>query len=158
LAENKKNKKSQAAMEFITTYGWALIIVITVISALTYYGIYSPKKVIPDRCSFSTEFFCRDFSLSGNLAQLAVINNLGGKITVTNVESYPPNGNIIVCLTFDKDNNEKTVFDASEMFYIKCDGTLTLPVGEKVKMKIIMTYVKDIYPHTIEGEVVGTVN
>ena len=31
------NKKGQAAMEFLVTYGWAIMAAMIVISALTYY-------------------------------------------------------------------------------------------------------------------------
>ena len=33
------NKKSQAALEFIMTYGWAILVVLVAIGALAYFGI-----------------------------------------------------------------------------------------------------------------------
>jgi uncharacterized protein (UPF0333 family) len=39
----KIRKKSQAAMEFLMTYGWAIIVVLVAISALAYFGVLSPK-------------------------------------------------------------------------------------------------------------------
>lgn len=34
-----KNKKSQAAMEFLMTYGWAILVVLAAIAALAYFGV-----------------------------------------------------------------------------------------------------------------------
>ena len=36
-----KSKKSQATMEFLMTYGWAILIVLTAIAALVYFGVLS---------------------------------------------------------------------------------------------------------------------
>ena len=35
-------RKGQAAMEFLMTYGWAILVVLVVIGALAYFGILSP--------------------------------------------------------------------------------------------------------------------
>ena len=45
-------KKAQAAMEFLMTYGWAILVVLVVIGALAYFGVLSPKKLLPDKCLF----------------------------------------------------------------------------------------------------------
>jgi len=42
-------KKSQAAMEFLMTYGWAILVVLVAIAALAYFGVLSPEKFLPDR-------------------------------------------------------------------------------------------------------------
>ena len=39
-----KGKKSQAAMEFLMTYGWAILVVLVAICALAYFGVLSPDK------------------------------------------------------------------------------------------------------------------
>ena len=44
-------KKSQGAMEFMLTYGWAMLIVLVAIGALTYYGILDPTVLLPDKCT-----------------------------------------------------------------------------------------------------------
>ena len=35
------SKKSQAAMEFLMTYGWAIVIMLIALSALYYLGVFS---------------------------------------------------------------------------------------------------------------------
>ena len=38
-----KHKKSQAAMEFLMTYGWAILVVLAAIAALAYFGVLNPE-------------------------------------------------------------------------------------------------------------------
>lgn len=37
-------------MEFLLTYGWAILIVLVVISALAYYGVLDPTLLFPEKC------------------------------------------------------------------------------------------------------------
>lgn len=41
-----KSKKSQAAMEFLMTYGWAILVALIVISALAYFGVLNPERFL----------------------------------------------------------------------------------------------------------------
>ena len=43
-------KKGQVAMEFLMTYGWAILVVIAAIGALAYFEVLSPCRFIPDGC------------------------------------------------------------------------------------------------------------
>jgi hypothetical protein len=44
-----RKRKSQAAMEFLMTYGWALLVVLIVITALVFFGILNPDLFFSDR-------------------------------------------------------------------------------------------------------------
>lgn len=46
----KKRKLAQAAMEFLLSYGWAILVVIVVIGALTYFNVLDPSTLLPDKC------------------------------------------------------------------------------------------------------------
>lgn len=41
-------KKGQAAMEFLMTYGWAILVVLIAIGALAYFGVLSPERFKPE--------------------------------------------------------------------------------------------------------------
>jgi hypothetical protein len=82
-------KKGQAAMEFLMTYGWAILVVIAAIAALAYFGVLSPANFLPERCTGEPGMDCIDkavFNEADNTTQFAFKNNLGYEITVTNVE------------------------------------------------------------------------
>ncbi len=53
-----KAKRSQGALEFLMTYGWAFLVIIIMITALAYFGILNPGRFLPDRCMFSSPFSC----------------------------------------------------------------------------------------------------
>ncbi len=52
------NKKGQAALEFLTTYGWAFLVILVMIGALSYFGVFSPENYVPDQCSFGSVLSC----------------------------------------------------------------------------------------------------
>lgn len=59
-------RKGQAAMEFLMTYGWAILVVLVAIGALAYFGVLSPAQFLPEKCTLSSGsgLFCDDFSIS----------------------------------------------------------------------------------------------
>ena len=82
-----KNKKSQAALEFLTTYAWAFLVIIIMVAALAYFGILNPSKLLPNRCNFPAEIGCEDFSMdaedgAADTFNLRLTNNVGEPITV----------------------------------------------------------------------------
>jgi hypothetical protein len=56
--------KAQAAMEFLMTYGWAILVVLVVIGALAYFGILKPEISLPERCELQQGFYCKDFRIA----------------------------------------------------------------------------------------------
>ena len=84
-------KKGQAAMEFLMTYGWAILVVLIVIAALAYFGVLDPSNVLPDKCTFPISLTCDDFLVSTSQGvRLSVINNAGKGMTVTGASAAGP--------------------------------------------------------------------
>jgi|SRR3989344_782376 len=78
-------KKAQAAMEFLMTYGWAILVVLVVIGALAYFGVLSPKKLLPDKCLFGAGVgSCTDFQAASSDGDITLVlsNGLGETITI----------------------------------------------------------------------------
>ena len=73
-------KRAQAAMEFMLSYGWAIVVVITAISALAYFGVLNPFNFTRERCIFPAGLSCLDFAEEGTTMKFVVKNNLGKKI------------------------------------------------------------------------------
>jgi len=44
------SKKSQAALEFLMTYGWAILVVLVAVGALAYFGVLSPCRLYQIGC------------------------------------------------------------------------------------------------------------
>ena len=83
------NKKSQAALEFIMTYGWAILVVLVAVGALAYFGVLSPDRFLPSKCTMQPGIACLDHSASTVTNELKVVvqNSLGYDITITALES-----------------------------------------------------------------------
>jgi hypothetical protein len=79
----KYHKKAQAAMEFLMTYGWAILVVLTGISALAYFGVLDTSTFIPKRCIFAPGLSCIDYEIEETTGRVkfALKNNLGDTIT-----------------------------------------------------------------------------
>jgi len=86
------NKKSQAAMEFLMTYGWAILIVLAVIATLTSFGVLNTDMFIPERCIIGAGAAgvvnCNDFKIGADGLPVISLENNGAKgdLTVTSVE------------------------------------------------------------------------
>ena len=70
-------RKGQAAMEFLMTYGWAILVVLAAIGALAYFGVLSPDRFLPEKCTLPSGMACLDFAYTGTAFEL-VIQNSGG--------------------------------------------------------------------------------
>ena len=81
----KRSIKSQAALEFLTTYGWAFLVILIMIGTLAYFGILSPSKVLPNRCNFGSEVQCLDYRIdaTGNTFRLRLKNNVGEPVSIS---------------------------------------------------------------------------
>ena len=44
------HKKSQAALENLATYAWAILVVMIVIGALYYFDVLNPSNFLPNKC------------------------------------------------------------------------------------------------------------
>lgn len=52
---------AQAAIEFLTTYGWALLVIAIVLVALGWLGVFSPQNIVQEHCQFPVGTFeCND--------------------------------------------------------------------------------------------------
>lgn len=63
-------RKAQAAMEYLITYGWAVLIMLVVVGALYYLGIFSNPNIAV--CSFETQgFACYANKLTSNTSSMS---------------------------------------------------------------------------------------
>jgi hypothetical protein len=71
-------KKAQAAMEFLMTYGWAILVVLAAIAALAYFGVLSPDRFLPEKCTLPSGVACLDFTYDTTNGITVVIQNSAG--------------------------------------------------------------------------------
>ena len=124
-------KKAQAAIEFLTTYGWAFIIILVAFGAFSYYFGFDTTSRIPNMCNFGTDFSCGGYLAdeSGVLV-FELNNNIGKTINVSYVRINLPDGRTQILQYFDYDSTNQK-FDYYQ--------TSSIPPGGKL---IVRTYPK----------------
>ena len=81
------NQKSQAALEFLMTYGWAILVVLVAVGALAYFGVLSPDRFLPAKCTLQSGLACVDHKATATSLVMRVQNSLGYDITVDAVKA-----------------------------------------------------------------------
>ena len=122
------NKKSQAAIEFLATYGWAFLIILIVIGALSYFGVLSPSKLLPDRCNFGSEFGCVDYGIGSSGFLVKLRNGFGNSIIVDSVAV------------------------STEKSQLSCNSTITGVLWGKGEVKTIPTFCNFANSDIIQGD------
>lgn len=81
----KRSKSGQAALEFLMTYGWAILVVLAAIAALAYFGVLSPSEFLPEKCLFETGFTCISSKVEPSQTTVVLSNGIGRTITIDQV-------------------------------------------------------------------------
>ena len=76
--------KAQAAVEFISTYGWVLVMIVVAIAALSYLGVLTP--ITPGRCTLETGVSCTDFTIEESHVTLLLTNAKGQNIRIKSID------------------------------------------------------------------------
>ncbi len=155
-----KGKRGQAAIEFLVTYGWAIMAAMLVIGALTYFGITNPATSLPDKCVFSNAFECEDFIINGTVMKLKLINTAGQSVfgtgaTGTINASFTDSGGG-TCIVI----GTPLSLDPEAILEITCTNPPGYPFTsrEKAKVKLTITYAKNYggFSQVSLGEIYST--
>jgi hypothetical protein len=148
------NKKGQAAMEFIMTYGWAILVVLAAIGALAYFGVLNPSRVLPSSCTIAPGIGCDDFKVGTDTVQLVLRNGMGDDLSAVTVATAG-------CTADSNANGDDTWSDGS---VIGGSGGVTLTscsngaLGARFKQDVTVTYTSSAgVTHTVTGLVTSKV-
>ena len=78
------NKKAQAGLEYLVTYGWALVIIATVIGVLVFIVSMPPDIVFAS--SRPDKLMIKGGSINAGSVEISVQNITGGQIRIVSVE------------------------------------------------------------------------
>ncbi len=160
----KKSCKAQAALEFLTTYGWAFLVILIMIGTLAYFGILSPGKILPNRCTIGPEFDCIDYQISatGNTFKLRLKNNGGEPITIQSITLDSETATKFACATPPANLAIWKSGEVIDFVWSGCNPAAAGMVpGEKGKVLMKITYYfvasGSNYAKEVNGEVFSTV-
>ena len=150
FSSKKRMKKAQAAMEFLMTYGWTLLVVLMAGAALVYFDVLNPSKFLPDNCNVQG-FLCTDFQVTPTKISLYLTNNIGDDIQVTEVSVQTSNGSWV-----SNDNLTTNLqIGKAETFSVDINSTAEDRFKRALKIKY-KTSTSGI-SHTSIGEITTTV-
>jgi len=165
-----RKKKAQSAMEYLMTYGWAILIVIIVAAALYALGIFNPATFTGRQATgFQVLGTPSDWDLdsSGNFKMILSNSKLGTTVTIYNITNTL-SGTSTTYDTFNCTGN-------GGYLTIGPGGTSTLPTdctanattftmspeqsaGTTYSIGVSITYASGGFPHTDVGTLTGTVS
>lgn len=155
---------AQAAFEFLTTYGWAFLVILIMIGALAYFGILSPSKILPSRCNFGAEFGCLDYQISAtaNTFKIRLKNGVGEPIDVSSITLGSESTTQYSCSTPPANPSGWKSGEIKELSWSGCNSAAAgLIAGEKGKVLLTITYNSVVsgtgYAKQVKGEVFSTV-
>jgi hypothetical protein len=80
--------RGQTAIEYLMTYGWAILIILIVAGVLAYYGIFAPAGFLgPTARGFGQVQVLNPWAVSSAGMTLNLANRVGGAIAVTEVNA-----------------------------------------------------------------------
>ncbi len=120
-------KKAQAGLEYLMTYGWALILVTAVVGVLVFL-VSTPVAEVKFTSSDPLRFLLKGGSVNAGVAEIKMQNISGGKMTITSIS-----GDYVGCIV--NGENVPTVINTGEGIDLQC----TVPAEGTGEINIVYT-------------------
>ena len=78
--------KGQTALEYLITYGWAILVILVVLAVLWYYGVFNPAKWSGESVSEGSAIKVIDKQLIGSDLKLILGDKTGSQLTLTQID------------------------------------------------------------------------
>ena len=153
----QNSKSGQAAMEFLMTYGWAILVVLIAIGALAYFGVLNPGRFLPKSCTLMPGLDCTEFKVdkSDVQVQLFIRNGLGSSIDFSTLNVDTNLDGTGDCTAVDP----AAIADGALSAQINIAGCTIGTVGSRFRGNILGTYTLSggTLTHSLNGNLVTEV-
>jgi hypothetical protein len=143
---SKMFKKSQAAMEFLMTYGWAILVVLVAIGALAYFGVLSPDRFLPSKCQLPAGIACTDFKVTSTTVDVVLRNGLGFDVESISVTASD-------CTTAD--TTPATIANGAQATYQVSGCSITSGGKYSGDLNVTYTNAETSLQHKVQGTITG---
>jgi hypothetical protein len=139
-------RRAQAAMEFLMTYGWAILVVLAAIGALAYFGVLSPDRFLPEKCTLPSGVACLDFTYAAGTGITVRLQNSAG----FDMDQVAVSINGTLCNM--PATGQATLTDGEQQSYV----IACAPTSGKFKGTLVMAYrnMQTQMTHTKLGEII----
>lgn len=142
------SKKGQAAMEFLMTYGWAILAAIIAIGVLAYFGVFNPSRLAGSTAIINTplnipaggfNIINDDASCAGNdCFNIEMTQSLGQSITVSSAIITLTSGGTGSCT--DATPPSSWTSGSSQTLNFNCGATTAFGSGDSIAGNIEIKY------------------
>jgi len=143
---NKTNMKGQAAMEYLMTYGWAILIVLVVGAALFYLRVFNPSVASGSVGFSNVAVIQHTYNAAGTLS-LQIENRAVEQVNVTRI--YDLTDDIVIDVT------DITVAAGSRATLSGAVG-VTGNTGDSYKLDLAIEYVSSLGSINSTGTISGS--
>ena len=116
------NRSAQAALEFIMTYGWAILVVLVAVGALAYFGVLSPDRFLPSKCTMQPGIACIDHKASSDQLEVVIQNSLGFDVTITDYKAQQCTALTGLSISFTNGGQQKATMVCTNSGSTKYNG------------------------------------
>jgi len=132
---NLDKEKGQASIEYLMTYGWAILVLAIVITVLFLNGFINPKGNVKQFCLLPPQIGCSNFisylKNNQNIVMINITNNLGYTADICLILEYKDNPTNKQCKSIKEGD--------SEVYTLKLNKLIP-PKGDLAQYKVIVEY------------------
>lgn len=152
--------RSQSAMEYLITYGWAILIIAVVLGALFSLGVFSPQTLTNNQCLMPANFACLNAQLLSN--GLVTVSIEQQTLTAINITAVGCNTNQTTANMAVATPAINLPIGGSATFSVQCYSSGTAwngPINKILNGYLTINYteLQSGLPHTIFGQLVQKV-
>ena len=136
----ERGKKGQAAMEFLMTYGWAILAAIIVIAVLAIY--FNPSSIVSTQTIIGTPFYSIGTTLSTTQVQVEIKNNGGVDVTISDATLTFSQPSGATCTVLDAGSGILTSGSSVILDFGSATPCTDLNSGDIVSADLVVTYTK----------------
>ena len=142
------SRKGQAAMEFLMTYGWAILAAIIAIGVLAYFGVFNPSRLAGSAAVLNAPLNAKAFNIINNdltncagndCINIEITHNAGQSITISSASITLTSGGAATCsdvtglpIGWQSGTSQTLNFD--------CGGAGIFAAGDAVAGNVQITY------------------
>jgi len=117
----KQMSRGQASLEFMLTYSWSIMIVLSVLGLFVYFGVMQPESLLTESCVAGIGFACKGSSLTDSQVQFSLTNGIGSTLNLDTSNIVIPQNcaDIYLC-----DFGDTTCTDTSKSIVETADFTV----------------------------------
>ena len=105
-------KKAQSSIEYLFTYGWAILAISVAIGALAYFNFSNPQSFVAEKCELGAQITCLENSVHSNGSLNFVIrSNHDILIQIENISARINNQQFIFDNSFNLTNSQTSTIN-----------------------------------------------